>query len=111
MEHALALFGSFDENVRLIEQEYGVTVTCRGTEIKVFGDEQGVSFAVRTITGLLSLINKGETLSDQNVRYVMAMVSEGREDKVASLADDVVCITTTASLSRQRRSGRKNILR
>ena len=30
MEHALALFGSFDENVRLIEQEYGVTVTCRG---------------------------------------------------------------------------------
>ena len=95
MEHALALFGSFDENVRLIEQEYGVTVTCRGTEIKVFCDEQGVSLAVRTITGLLSLINRGETLSDQNVRYVMAMVREGREDNVASLADDVVCITTT----------------
>ena len=35
---AEALFGSFDENVRLIEQEYGVTVTCRGTEIKVFGE-------------------------------------------------------------------------
>ncbi len=51
MEHALALFGSFDENVRLIEQEYKVTVTCRGSEIKVFGDEEGVSLAVRTITG------------------------------------------------------------
>ena len=95
MEHALALFGSFDENVRLIEQEYSVTVTCRGTEIKVFGDEEGVSLAVRAITGLLSLINKGESLTEQNIRYVMAMVSEGREDKVAALADDVVCITTT----------------
>ena len=59
MEHALALFGSFDENVRLIEQEYSVTVTCRGTEIKVFGDEEGVSLAVRAITGLLSLITIG----------------------------------------------------
>ena len=110
MEHALALFGSFDENVRLIEQEYGVTVTCRGTEIKVFGDEQGVSFAVRTITGLLSLINKGETLSDQNVRYVMAMVSEGREDKVASLADDVVCITTTGKPVKAKTLGQKKYI-
>ena len=67
-----------------------MTVTCRGTEIKVFGDEQGVSFAVRTITGLLSLINKGETLSDQNVRYVMAMVSEGRETR--SLRSPTTCV-------------------
>ena len=110
MEHALALFGSFDENVRLIEQEYGVTVTCRGTEIKVFGDEQGVSLAVRTITGLLSLINKGESLSDQNVRYVMAMVSEGREDKVASLADDVVCITTTGKPVKAKTLGQKKYI-
>ena len=58
MEHALALFGSFDENVRLIEQEYKVTVTCRGSEIKVFGDEEGVSLAVRTITGLLNPVGR-----------------------------------------------------
>ena len=93
MEHALALFGSFDENVRLIEQEYSVTVTCRGTEIKVFGDEEGVSLAVRAITGLLSLINKGESLTEQNIRYVMAMVSEGREDK-----DGEEAMTHTASM-------------
>ena len=107
MEHALALFGSFDENVRLIEQEYSVTVTCRGTEIKVFGDEEGVSLAVRAITGLLSLINKGESLTEQNIRYVMAMVSEGREDKVAALADDVVCITTTGKPIKAKTLGQK----
>ena len=107
MEHALALFGSFDENVRLIDQEYSVTVTCRGTEIKVFGDEEGVSLAVRAITGLLSLINKGESLTEQNIRYVMAMVSEGREDKVAALADDVVCITTTGKPIKAKTLGQK----
>ena len=110
MEHALALFGSFDENVRLIEQEYGVTVTCRGTEIKVFGEEEAVSLACRAISGLLSLINKGEAVTEQNVRYVMSMVSEGREDKVASLADDVVCITTTGKPIKAKTLGQKRYL-
>lgn len=110
MEHALALFGSFDENVRLIEQQYNVTVTCRGTEIKVFGDEEGVSFAVRAITGLLSLINKGEAITDQNVRYVMTMVEEGAEDKVASLSDDVICITTTGKPVKAKTLGQKKYI-
>ncbi|MBC8585033.1 PhoH family protein [Youxingia wuxianensis] len=110
MEHALALFGSFDENVRLIEQEYNVTVTCRGTEIKVFGDEQGVSLAVRAITGLLSLINKGEAITEQNVRYVMSMVREGTEEKVASLADDVICITTTGKPLKAKTLGQKKYI-
>ncbi|MEM1483651.1 PhoH family protein [Oscillospiraceae bacterium PP1C4] len=110
MEHALALFGSFDENVRLIEQEYKVTVTCRGAEIKVFGDEEGVSYAVRTISGLLSLINKGEAITEQNVRYVMAMVSEGAEDKVAALSDDVICITTTGKPVKAKTLGQKKYI-
>ena len=110
MEHALALFGSFDENVRLIEQEYNVTVTCRGTEIKVFGDEQGVSLAVRAITGLLSLINKGEAITEQTVRYVMSMVREGTEEKVASLADDVICITTTGKPLKAKTLGQKKYI-
>lgn len=110
MEHALALFGSFDENVRLIEQEYQVTITCRGTEIKVFGGEENVSCAVRTITGLLSLINKGEAVTEQNVRYVMAMVSEGTEDKVAALSDDVVCITCTGKPIKAKTLGQKKYI-
>lgn len=110
MEHALALFGSFDENVRLIEQEYQVTVTCRGTEIKVFGEEEGVSHAVRAISGLLSLINKGEAITEQNVRYVMAMVSEGTEDRVAALSNDVVCITTMGKPVKAKTLGQKKYI-
>ena len=30
MEQAANLFGSFDENIKLLEREYGVTITCRG---------------------------------------------------------------------------------
>ena len=40
MEHALTLFGSRDENIRQLEQTYGVTVVFRGTDIKVSGEAE-----------------------------------------------------------------------
>ena len=74
MEQAVALFGTFDENIKLIQNEYMVSVVCRGSELKVSGEPENVSKAARVIESLLSLINKGESLSDQNVRYCMALV-------------------------------------
>ena len=37
MENAVALFGSFDENIKLVEKEYGVAILNRGTQIKISG--------------------------------------------------------------------------
>ena len=93
MEQTVSLFGSFDENIRLIEAQYNVKVVSRGSEIKVSGDAENVSKAVRAINGLLMLINRGEALSEQNVRYVLSLVNEGSEDKLCEMTGDCVCIT------------------
>ena len=77
MEQTVSLFGSFDENIKLIESQYNVKVISRGSEIKVSGDAENVSRAVRAINGLLMLLNRGEALSEQNVRYVLSLVNEG----------------------------------
>lgn len=78
MEQAVALFGSFDENIRLIEQEYGVTLVVRDEELKITGENpEGVDKASRTVKSLLTLLGSGETLTEQNVRYCMRMVGEG----------------------------------
>lgn len=68
MEQAVSLFGSFDENIRMIESHYGVSILTRGTDIKITGDVEAVSKATRAIEGLLHLINRGEQVSEQNVR-------------------------------------------
>ena len=68
MEQAVSLFGSFDENIRMIEREFGVSIVSRGSDLKIMGDAEAVSKAVRTINSLLVLIGKGEALTDQNVR-------------------------------------------
>ena len=80
MEQAANLFGSFDENIKLLEREYGVTITCRGADLKVVGDAENVAAAARALNGLLTLINKGEQLTEQNVRYVISLVGEGNGD-------------------------------
>ena len=49
MEHAVALFGNFDENIKIVEKEYGVTILCRGTEVKIAGDEEQVEGQARTL--------------------------------------------------------------
>ena len=76
MEHAVSLFGSFDENIKLIEKEFGVSVINRGSELKITGEAENVDKASRAVKGLLMLINKGESLSDQNVRYVISLVKD-----------------------------------
>ncbi len=85
MEQTVSLFGSFDENIRLIESQYSVKIVSRGAEIKVSGDAENVSKAVRAINGLLTLINRGEALSEQNVRYVLSLVNEGNEDRLSEM--------------------------
>ncbi len=110
MEQTVSLFGSFDENIKLIESQYNVKVISRGSEIKVSGDAENVSRAVRAINGLLMLLNRGEALSEQNVRYVLSLVNEGNEDKLTEMTGDCVCITAKGKPIKPKTLGQKRYL-
>ena len=94
IEQIINVFGSFDENIKRIEQTYGVKITNRGTELKLSGeDEEAVDKGARAIEGLLTLAAKGEVIDEQKVRYLIDLVSSGNDDKISEMAKDVVCIT------------------
>mgnify|MGYP005869046573 CR=1 FL=1 len=93
MEDVISVFGSFDQNLRMIETEYNVRVTDRDEQIHITGEAENVLYAEKAIAGLLSLAAKGEEIGEQNVRYIFRLVREGREQKIQELAGDVVCIT------------------
>ena len=107
MEHAAALFGSFDENIELIRQQLKVDVLCRGSEIKVSGDAENVLAAAKTIQGLLTLVERGEALNSQKVRYMMSLVEEGSEDTIQTLAQDVICVTAKGKPLKAKTLGQK----
>ena len=110
MEQAVSLFGSFDENIKLIEKEFQVRVICRGSELKIQGEEENVDKAKRAINNLLVLINKGESLTEQNVRYVIALVKEGNDDKLTSMAGDCICISAKGKPIKAKTLGQKKYI-
>ena len=107
MEAIASLFGSFDENIRMIEREYAVSIVSRGSDLKIIGDEEGVFAAQRAINSLLNLIAKGEALTDQNVRYVLSLVNEGNEDKLSAMTNDSICITAKGRPVKPKTLGQK----
>ncbi len=110
MDHVLALFGNFDANVKLIEENYGVKIILRGTDIKVTGDSEKVLSAAKAIEALISLLNSGEALTDQNIHYVMDLVEEGQEQRVSQLGCDVICITAKGRPLKAKTLGQKKYL-
>lgn len=110
MEHTLALFGSFDENIKLLQDEYGVSIVSRGSNIKITGDLEHVARAQKAIEGMLSILNKGENLNEQNVRYIMSLVKEGKSEQVETLATDCICITAKGKPVKSKTLGQKNYI-
>ena len=107
-EYAAELFGSFDVNAKRLEKAFGVTFSCRDSQIHVIGEEPGVSRAVRAAESLLRLVEKGEVLNDQNVGYCIDMVMEDSEAQMAPLTDGCICITAKGKPVKPKTVGQKN---
>ena len=110
METAVSLFGSFDENIKLIEREFNVRVVVRGAELKIQGDVEDVMQAEKAVNGLLHLLSKGEALNEQNVRYVVSMVKEGSEESLRAMGGDCICITAKGKPIKPKTLGQKKYI-
>lgn len=107
MEQAVSLFGSFDENIRMIEEHYGVDAIVRGGDLKLSGDPEAVDKAVRAVNALLHLVNRGEPLGEQNVRYVLMLVDEGADEQLPQLSADGIGITAKGKPIKPKTLGQK----
>ncbi|MBQ2830082.1 MAG: PhoH family protein [Oscillospiraceae bacterium] len=107
LEQAVNLFGSFDENIRMIEEEFSVTVTNREGALRVNGEAEDVMTACKAIGALLTLSSRGEPINEQNVRYVVALARSGQIEKIAELTPDVICISAKGRPIKPKTIGQK----
>ena len=107
LEQAVNIFGSFDENIRLIEAEFGVVVTNRDGELRVNGEAEATMLAAKAINALLTLSSRGENIGEQTVRYVIGLARSGQEDRVGELTQDVICITAKGRPVKAKTIGQK----
>ena len=110
LEQAVNIFGSFDENIRLLEQEFSVTVTNRDGELRVSGEPEDTMPACKAIQALLTLSSRGESIGEQNVRYVINLVRAGKEGQIAELTGDVLCISAKGRPIKPKTIGQKEYI-
>ena len=104
------VFGSFDENIKLIEKELDVAVVNRDGQIKICGGEENTEAAEKVVRLLISVAERGETVTSQIVSYFISMVEEGNDAALADFSSDCVCITAKGRPIRAKTLGQKQYL-
>ena len=107
IEDVIDIFGSFDENIKLIEHELDVSVVSRDDQLKISGEAENVLYAVKAVQGLLGLAGRKETITEQNVRYIINLVKAGNEEHINDIARAVLCVTAKGKPIKPKTLGQK----
>ena len=111
MEEAVSLFGSFDENIRLLENEFHVSVVNREEQLIISGEPEDTMLAGKAIEALLRLISRGEIVGEQHVRYVVGLCRSGQLNRIDELTKDVVCISAKGRPIKPKTIGQKDYIK
>lgn len=109
-EHIGNVFGSFDTNVKKIERTLKVTIVMRGNDLKIIGGEIAVNRAVAVFNELLKLSMRGNTITEQNVDYALALSMEGHAEAITEIDNDIIARTITGKPIKPKTLGQKNYI-
>jgi len=107
MEHAINLFGNFDENAKIIEEGLDVKLISRDDEIKLSGNIENMEKASVVIEKLISIAEQGEPITRQNVSYLVELASEGQFEKVKEYPGDYICLSAKGKQIKSKTHGQK----
>ncbi len=107
IDDAIAILGSGDTNIKKIERELGVCAVCRGTEIKLTGEEPAVDSAARAVSALLALWRSKAVLDEQALDYCISLARSGDETRVSELTGDFILLTAKGRPVRPKTLGQK----
>lgn len=99
------LFGSLDENLRLIEEKLGVNIVQRDNSLTIIGEK--AAKAEEVISELMKVITQGEALDKQKVSYIMSLRSDGISYHESALGKDIICFTHAGKPLRPKTVGQQ----
>lgn len=104
------LFGNFDKNIKLIEDHLKVDIVQRDGDILIIGNEENILKAEKLIGQLMELVDRNEHLTPQNISYAIGLILDGKQDKIQSLASDIVFVTDKGKPIKPKTIGQKKYI-
>ena len=107
------VFGSYDINVRTVERAFEVRVYNRSDEdgdaVMINGEDgERVAMAADCVKYLADMARYNDTLSEQQVIYVIDMVRDGKQQELAVLNEGCICITSQGKPIKAKTVGQRN---
>lgn len=102
-----ALFGSFDENIRLLEKALAVNVRAKDNALQLTGEEENVEKASQVINILMQIIERGEVIDQQKIIYAITMAQENGGIDIKMLGDDCIAINAKGHPIKTKTLGQK----
>ena len=93
VEHERNIFGGLDCHIKKIERTLKVSVILRDGSVKVLGAEGAIKEAERVFSELLTLSQRGNTITEQNVDYVLSLVVEKENVSLAEIDKELIGYT------------------
>ena len=106
-EYGMAVFGDYDRYLKKIERTFHVTIIARDSQLKLIGTELYVKRAHSVLLQLLELARRGNTITEQNVDYALAMTMEDKEDVLLEVDKDTIARTIQGKPIKPKTLGQK----
>ena len=101
------IFGEFDRNVKLLEEQMHVDLIPRGDLVKMSGEERNLSLARDILMQLKELSERGNVITEQDVRYALSIREKMQEKPLTEMDTQMICHTISGKPVKPKTLGQK----
>ena len=109
-KHIQNVFGQMDINMKKIERAFNVSIVLRDEQLRISGEEAYVDKAEKVINELLSLSERGEVITEQNVEYAISLSFKNETEKMAEIDREIICHTVNGKPVKAKTLGQKKYI-
>ncbi len=110
MDDMVGLFGVFDENLRVFEEETGAHIVASADGITITGEREETELTKTVLEKLLEMQRKGDPINRGRIRYAIDLAKEGNADMISQIMGDVIAITSRGKQVKCKTLGQKRYM-
>lgn len=107
---AVMLLGNSDQNMKLIEEELGLSIMTRGDSITLNGDVENQEMGRALIEQLIKVIRKGININQRDVATAIEMVKGGTIEYFSELYDEEISRDVNGKAIRAKTIGQREYI-
>ncbi|PJC47055.1 MAG: hypothetical protein CO035_07695, partial [Candidatus Omnitrophica bacterium CG_4_9_14_0_2_um_filter_42_8] len=110
IDEARQLFGSCDENLRMVESNFGVKIVSRGEALAIKGVKESVDKSAKLLEEMLFVIRRGGNIGRDELSYSIRSFKKDPEIDIESIYLDRIEVSSRRQFIAPKTAGQKRYI-